>query len=145
MGGMTWHYFAPYQEDTAKALEDLREEVFRSGNYRKPFGHESSDFQPQSIDELWQTFAQVEDVGGTHSILDIFQVSETPEMASVSPLPPQDIIRIFGTATPDKAMLVKAVEADSFDHVPRWHCISLAAFDANGEPVELLFYGVSVD
>jgi len=33
MGASNWAYFVPYQVDINKALQDLREDVFNSGNY----------------------------------------------------------------------------------------------------------------
>jgi len=145
MGGMTWHYFAPYQKDVAQALEDLREGVFRSGNYRKPFLHRDSSFQPRTIEQLWETFAQDDDLGGTHTIIDIFQVSRTPEMGCASPLPEEEIVNIFGTSMPDKDAVSKAAQDIVFeDYIERWQAIYLPYYE-NGAPSGLLFYGASGD
>ena len=37
MGATGWTYFVPYQEDINKALQELREEVFKAGGYQKPY------------------------------------------------------------------------------------------------------------
>jgi hypothetical protein len=141
MGATMWHYFVPYQEDVTQALEDLQAEVFRSGAYQKPFALQESGEEPETLDQMRQFM----DENGTHSILDFYQVSETPEFASVSPLSTEEVTKIFGTSMPDKTMLLKAVESDSFDYIPRWHCIYLSSFNADGAPSELLFYGASGD
>ena len=36
MSGTGWSYFIPYQEDTTKALQQLRQEVFDRGDYERP-------------------------------------------------------------------------------------------------------------
>ena len=33
MGGCFWDYFVPYQDDVSAALQKLRNEVFRAGQY----------------------------------------------------------------------------------------------------------------
>jgi hypothetical protein len=43
MGASSWQYFTLFQADPEKALQDLRQEVFATGNYQKP-GAESSRF-----------------------------------------------------------------------------------------------------
>jgi hypothetical protein len=37
MGATGWSYFVPYQEDVDKALQKLREEIFKEGQYQKPY------------------------------------------------------------------------------------------------------------
>ena len=37
MGATGWSYFVSYQEDIHKALQELSEEVFKSGGYHKPY------------------------------------------------------------------------------------------------------------
>jgi protein tyrosine phosphatase len=46
MGASGWVYFVPFQVDIAKALQQLREEVFRRGDYFKP------DYILQLIDQM---------------------------------------------------------------------------------------------
>ena len=38
MGATGWIYFVPYQLDIEKALQALRDEVFRTGKYEYHFG-----------------------------------------------------------------------------------------------------------
>ena len=37
MGATDWSYFVPYQKDINKALQELRKEVFKEGQYQKPY------------------------------------------------------------------------------------------------------------
>jgi hypothetical protein len=45
MGATGWSYFVPYQEDIGHALQDLREEVFKEGQYQKPYQPTGSDLE----------------------------------------------------------------------------------------------------
>jgi hypothetical protein len=37
MGASSWSYFTPYQQDINTALKELKEEVFKKGQYKHPF------------------------------------------------------------------------------------------------------------
>jgi hypothetical protein len=115
MGASGWTYFVPYQTDITKALQQLREEVFHRGAYFKPaqfYGslldsqigqdlppeiRESltteveemrSQSEPRSIEELIEMNAE----SGTHSILDIQEVSSEPDFRVVAPLMSEQLV-----------------------------------------------------
>jgi len=140
MGATTWKYFVPYQEDVDKALEELREDVFRSGEYELPYSfREMATDKLESIQQLRELAAEE----GTHSILDIYQISDEADFGSVCPLPEEALVQIFGTATPTHSM----VDAEQFgfeEYVRRWQGIYFPVFE-NGQPTELFFWGYSGD
>jgi len=95
--------------------------------------------KPESIQQLLEAVAEE----GTHSILDIYQVSDVSDFGSVYPLPEEAIVQIFGTATPTHSM----VDAERFgfeEYVRRWQGIYFSVFE-NGHPTELFFWGYSGD
>ncbi len=71
MGASGWSYFVPYQRDIQKALDELRERVFQSGDYFG--GRPGAKRRYATIDALLR--AKAED--GTHSILDVREISDT--------------------------------------------------------------------
>jgi TusA-related sulfurtransferase len=142
MGATTWQYFVPYQQDVSKALEELREETFRTGAYEIPYGIEEAGIEkPESIEQLLEAAAEE----GTHSILDIYQVSSSPDFGSITPLPPEAILQIFATSTPTHEQIEAAAERGSFEeYVQRWQGIYIRVFQ-NDTPSELFFWGYSGD
>ena len=55
MGSSEWGYFAPYQVDVGRALEQLRQEVFESGRY---YREEVDESEPEP------TYEQIVDLAG---------------------------------------------------------------------------------
>ena len=134
MGASGWRYFVPYQSDIKKALNDLREQVFQSGKYykREPFWQHTYESEyddapdedvrqdllewlrtmkamkePTTIEELFLWNGE----DGTHSILDINDVSDMPDFGTISPLSQEELMLYFGTHEPTKAMVEqKAIE-----------------------------------
>lgn len=70
MGASGWSYFVPYEPDIAQALGKLRESVFRSGTFYTPMFTRKS----KTIAELLKRNGE----SGTHSILDVDRVLQTP-------------------------------------------------------------------
>src|SRR5438093_2548774 len=95
MGAEPWDYFVPYELDIEAALEALREREFRAGRFR------GSELRPVSIEDA---VIQM-DADGTASILDIDHVAEEPEFCAVAPLPPDELVRLFGTDRPTREMI----------------------------------------
>lgn len=169
MGASAWIYFVPYQPDINKALQALREEVFRSGKYfkmqhsawdddnitvplppelidalREEANYYASLPEPKSPDELLHYNA----AAGTHSIIDITRVSTSPEFGSASPLTPQELFTIFGTEKPTRAVIDKIGENQLFTHVTelrqRWEGAYIIVYK-DEQPDEILFIGFSGD
>jgi hypothetical protein len=90
MGASGWYYFVPFDPDPQAALQRLREDVFRRGQYftpktKKPGRLRSaqapgSPKSPRSIDELLMLCKE----SGTHSILDVDRLVTTPHPPSTA-------------------------------------------------------------
>jgi hypothetical protein len=172
MGASLWMYFVPYQEDVQAALNALREDVFRRGDYfRLDY---DLNAEPPTADQLRGRFGDDAEMhaeamreehewrkgldptadidtlldwnadAGTHSILDISEVSETPEHSTVYPLPAQQMRDVFGTDQPTRAD-IQANET-SLDGliVARWTGFYFPVYQ-DGQPQEWCFFGVSGD
>lgn len=124
----TWSYYTSYQSEVNKALQQLRHDIFRRGEFYKSANHwrtmtredilrehrgEPRTFILEALDH-WLAMAQlpeprtIEDwliwnTGeGTHSILDIRGVSDEPEYGMAAPLPEEAIPILFGTPYPTR-------------------------------------------
>jgi hypothetical protein len=128
MGASGWIYFVPYQRDITEVFRQLQEDVFHRGEYFKP-GRFLEDFlnsgmlknispefqasilaeieesqlqkEPGSIDELRLRNAEM----GTHSILDIPEITSKPGSGLLSPLTSEQLIELFGTEMPTREMV----------------------------------------
>jgi hypothetical protein len=150
MGGEFWSYFVPYQEDIRGALEALREQEFRAGRFWQPdevqpgflgriLGHAPSKPKPAtSIREA----IRISEATGTRSILDMERVSDTPGSGSVSPLPPDELRKLFGTEQPAR----EAVEQseDLIERLERGQGVYIVTY-AKGKPDGIYFAGYSYD
>jgi hypothetical protein len=54
MGASGWRYFVPYQPDIQQALQELREDVFKRGAFKKNY-FTGSDYR-ESLEELEEMF-----------------------------------------------------------------------------------------
>jgi hypothetical protein len=201
MGATTWDYFATYDDDVSSALERLRQQTFRIGNYERfvPTSDEleravafteqieSETFDPEksvhpkpgepmlewamriqqqmnklagtppkqsqrkeqankpaTIDELLEEQGE----SGTHSILDIQRVSDTPEFGAVSPMPAERLLKIFGTDKPTRKMVESKLGDVDLMEDPlvseRWHGVYFTVY-RNDKPDEIFFIGTSGD
>lgn len=126
MGADPWHYFVPYRTDINSALQDLREREFRAGRYGNmgltseelellgDLAEEFSDSKA-SVDELIEEYGDVQSAmeavfaeyepDGTASILDMFRVSDTPEICAVAPLSSDALRELFSTDQPSHELL----------------------------------------
>jgi len=162
MGASGWTYFTPYQADLQAALEGLRAEVFRAGEFycvtadarsyltdphavaeldrreRRRYRRLASLPLPQTIDELVKRNAEA----GTHSILDITRVSAAREFGTVSPLSGEELVARFQTLRPTRAQVEAQVDHLGFS---RWVGTYVVVYDEDGEPVEICFGGFSGD
>jgi hypothetical protein len=152
MGGEAWSYFVPYREDIAGALEDLRRREFEAGRYRKPVGPHPP---ATSIVEAVRAC----DASGTGSILDMIGIADAPRppgfrledafesdvdpmFSMVAPLAPEQLIELFGTERPSRAMIE---DNDAYyDLIDRGLGLYIVAYDGD-EPSELFFLGLSYD
>jgi hypothetical protein len=57
MGATGWSYFVPYQQDINMALQKLKDEVFRQGQFENPFEFDEKEFERQRalLASIYQT------------------------------------------------------------------------------------------
>lgn len=132
MGAEPWEYWVPYQESIQRALDALRDQVFRSGRYR------GSELKPATPEEA---VANME-ADGTASILDITTVSDEPDVCAVAPLSDEDLKAHFGTPRPTRQDIKRNVAF--FEQIERGQGVYIVAYMA-GLPHEILFAGYSFD
>jgi len=152
MGARFWSYFVPYQEDIRGALEALRQEEFRAGRFYQPsllqpslfgrlFGRPpSKPPRPASIREAIKIAAR--DATGTRSILDMERISEIPDCGAVSPVAPDELLRLLGTDQPTREMAAQCEEL--FERIDRGQGIYIVTYQ-QGRPDGIFFAGYSFD
>lgn len=147
MGAHPYFYFVPYQEDINAALQELRQREFEAGRYNPvipflefPLGPDAPEpgAEHSSIEEAFEDA----DADGTRSILDLDHVSENPDFCAVSPLPPEELERLFGTTKPTHAMIEES--DDLFEGIERGQGIYIIVHK-DGKPDEIFFAGYSFD
>ena len=145
MGASGWVYFAPYEEDLTAVLDELREDVFRSGKYfklweRYPKILKGGRKPPTTIDEGLELNAE----SGTHSILDVVDVVDEREAGYVAPIPEDELERFFGTTRPTRDMVDTS---EVFELVEDWGRYEGAYFllYSGDRPTEVCFVGFSGD
>jgi hypothetical protein len=167
MGATGWSYFTPYQPDAEKALQTLREQIFKEGAYGKTHAFNSDvlatlpglketveqlrileserlggpERKFSSIEELLEAAAE----DGTHSILDIEHTADAPDFGVAWPAPQAVVEEVFGTAKPSRADIEAKPDglAEQLD-LERWQAVYVVAY-ADGKPSEIYFEGVSGD
>ena len=163
MGASSWIYFVPYQPDINAALQSLREKVFESGAYwlRVPIhlvpGEDGGwDLEamrarvaeerrkaglPRSIEEL---LLRNED-DGTHSILDIESVSDTPDFGRAASLTREELLDLFDTDKPTHSLIEESLDRVRRSRLRRRWEGSYVIIYKSGEPDEIFFFGYSGD
>jgi hypothetical protein len=132
MGAEPWSYFTKYDSNVQRALSKLRDEVFQAGNYR--YAEEG----PSSIDEA----LEIADADGTASILDIMQISDTPDFCCAAPFTKSELTNYFGTERPTRADIEGS--EDYWEDMERGQARYAVCY-ANGTPAEIYFAGYSFD
>lgn len=132
MGAEPWDYFVTYENNIQAALDKLKEREFHAGRYRY------SEEKPSTIDEA----REIADADGTGSILDMDRVGTEPDFGVVVPLSSQELIELFGTDKPTRAMIEQNM--DLYEDIDRGQGIYIVAYEA-GNPSEIFFGGYSYD
>lgn len=132
MGAEAWDYFVPYEEDIQAALEKLRQREFRAGRYR------GSEWNPATIEEAFENM----DADGTASILDMTHVADEPDFCAVCPVPPDQLVELFGTDRPTREMIEHNL--DLYEDIERGQGVYIIAYK-DGKPSEIFFAGYSFD
>lgn len=132
MGAEPWDYFVPFEDNIQSALNKLRQREFSAGRYR------GSELGAATIEEAVENM----DADGTGSILDIERVGDTPDFCTVAPLPKDELVRLFGTDKPTRAMIER--NTDFYEDIERGHGVYILAYK-DGKPSEIFFGGYSFD
>jgi len=144
MGAQPWYYFVPYQPDISQALQELRLQEFEAGRYYPATefpglaGPQMSDPQHSSIDEAVKASLDT----GTRSILDIQRIANELDYQAVSPLPDEELLRLYGTTEPTREQVEAAMEF--YEMLDRGQGFYLVTYRA-GSPHQILFAGYSFD
>ena len=152
MGAELWSYWVPYQKDLDAALQELRQQEFQAGRFYQPPEAEPDFFDrvfrrrqkpstptpPSSIREAIKAAGPT----GTRSILDIKRVAERPRFCSVTLLPAEELVRLFGTDQPTHAVIEQSDELAV--GIERGQGVCVIAYK-DGSPDEIYFAGYSFD
>ena len=147
MGGHPWFYFVGYEPDIAAALQKLREREFQAGRYNPVIDFPEFPVTSQSPapgrehDSIEEAFEDA-DADGTRSILDMMQVSATPDFNAVAPLPEEDLTALFGTDKPTHEMIEESDEL--YGVLERGQGVYVIVYK-DEQPSEIFFAGYSFD
>jgi len=167
MGASGWSYFTPYQPDIEKALQTLRQQIFKEGAYGKThaFNPDMLARMPglkETVEQLRQLeaerlggpdrkFGSIEELlaaaaeDGTHSILDIEHTADTPDFGVAWPAPDDVLEEVFGTSKPSRADIeAKPDELAERLDLERWQAAYVVVY-ADERPAEIYFEVVSGD
>jgi hypothetical protein len=147
MGGEPWFYFVPYQADINRALQALRRREFEAGRYNPviplpEFPVEANAPAPGAQHASIEEAIEAADADGTRSILDMERVSADPDYGAITPLSEEDLVDLFGTATPTREMIES--NEDLFEAIDRGQGVYIVAY-RDGKPSEIFFAGYSFD
>jgi hypothetical protein len=150
MGASGWEYLVPYQADLQSALNDLRRQVFDSGDYISPVTWSLT--APESVEALaqqeyyWQFMGEI----GTHSIIDVLNVVPY-EMGEQEPgtacaFTDDEYEDYFGSTRPTRADWDRFRRDPIFDEyvAERWTGRAMVLW-ADDAPSEIAFWGYSGD
>jgi hypothetical protein len=132
MGAEPYSYFVPYHANVQFALDQLREEVFASGEFN------GSEFGPATPEEA----LEMADADGTASILDILRIANTPDFFCAAPFSTAELQHYFGTDRPTREDVEQG--DDYWEDMERGQARYVVVYD-DGEPAELYFAGYSFD
>lgn len=132
MGAEPWDYFIPYESNIQAALDKLKDREFRAGRYRY------SEEKPATIDEA----REIADADGTASILDIDRIGDEPDFGVVALLPPEQLVELFGTDKPTRAMI--EADKDFYEDIERGQGIYIIVYK-DDKPSEIFLAGYSYD
>jgi hypothetical protein len=156
MGAEPWSCFTPYRVDVAEALKECQFREFAAGRYDKPRGFEGVH---ATIDEALRDG----EADGTRSVLDMIGVADAPRnpdhplgsdefqmgdfdgdpmLGLVAPLAPAQLIELYGTERPSRAMIEQ--NDGYYDLLDRGLGIYIVAYEGD-EPSEIFFAGYSFD
>ena len=131
MGGHPYRYVVDFDQDLQAALDRLRADVFRRGDY---FGADPRHKSPEAA-------VKASGDSGTRSILDITKVQAKPDYCRAAPLTREELLRYFATAEPTLA----AVEDCEVFWMDLERGMARCVVVTDGPARKLLFAGYSFD
>ncbi len=132
MGAEAYTWITKYKEDLAEALENARQETFAAGKF---LGAEDN---PSTIEEAMEYDPE----GGTGSLLEIMEVSETPELLCACWLPKNKLLEFFGTERPSFEEIKQCMPFwESFD---RGEARAIVLYE-NDQPAKICFAAWTID
>ncbi len=174
MGSNPYFYFTPYKKNVQAALDELREREFKAGRYdpamcmadppsymfKFKFPPDETSPAPGPRHASIAEAVAAGEAEGTRSILDIERITDRPGFFAACPLPPHELIALFGTVEPTRKQLETVlISADEFEkleesvrdasmqfwnQIDRGHGRYIVLYDT-AEPREIFFVGYSVD
>src|SRR3954471_24811363 len=124
MGSTGWTHFVPYQTSIATALQELQDEVRRTGQFAG--GFEGVGDSEELLGILNSNDS--EGTQGTHSVLDIIGgISEEPQMFAASPVAEQTLLELFGTTEPSRDE-VEEKDLELNEQIERWQARYLIVY-----------------
>jgi hypothetical protein len=147
MGAEPYFYFVKFNPDVNAALQELREREFEAGRYNPVIRHlefpiSADSPSPGAQHKSIRHALKAADADGTRSILDLDHVSAKPDFSAVTPLPAEELDRLFGTQQPTHEMIEQ--NEDLFEGIERGQGVYIIAYK-DGRPDELFFAGYSCD
>jgi hypothetical protein len=141
-----WFYFVPYQEDIYKALKTLRDVEFAAGRYYPVIAFPQFPVTPESPKpgakhlSINEAIAASVGIGGSHSILDVHDISERLTYGAVAPLSGRELLALYGTQEPSREMIEQNM--DFFEDIDGGQGVYIITFK-DGNPCEICFAGHS--
>jgi hypothetical protein len=136
------------REMAAGLPEGLREiymanaEKFKRDLLQAPKKVQKPKPKPKTIKEALKRGAE----SGTHSILDIECISDTPKFGAITPFPRSRLMECFGTEKPTHAQIQEVYESGALEDFicERWEGVYVISY-RDGAPDEIFFAGCSGD
>jgi hypothetical protein len=124
-------YYVPYQEDSAQAFQQLRQEVSEAAGYDR-IVQQLAEVPAEEVDEALA--ASVE--GGTGTIYDLGEVEAFKRFS---------LVQYFGTVKPTKHQAETTLaRGDIWNSLPSWTGYYAILYE-NDTPHEILFVGMTGD
>ena len=127
----------PFRTKYLEMAERIKGEIMGEGTpQRRP------KRKPKTIEELLEFQAE----SGTHSILDIANISAEPEFGAINPFPRVKLVELFGSETPSHVEIEGAHDSGALEEFvsERWQGIYIVVY-REGSPSEIFFAGCSGD
>jgi hypothetical protein len=109
----------------------------------RELAHHAPDFDSHPIEDRMEALRARCAEEGTHSVLDVNGISDTPRYGSATPLDGEERKAIFGTTQPTHAQVKE--KQDALIQHRRRGMASYVVVYTDGEPTEIAFAGISGD